>query len=130
MSESRVGPGRAAADGAEAAVERFFGDLLVDVALDAPVSLERLVRVLGAVQEAASARRAALRADSAAGVDAPGGATVVPVPVDRWSELAGAADLTPTDEVAAREVHRRFALAACDLRPAPGVDPLIVLPPS
>lgn len=118
------------ADGARSDVEAFFGDLLTDVAIDAPVSRDRLVRALAAVQLLASARRGAVREDSIAGVHTLGGATIVPVPVTTWTELARAAGLTATDELAAREAHRRLAIAACTLRLPGGADPLVVLPPS
>lgn len=117
-------------DGARSAVEAFFGDLLDDVALEAPVSRARLVRALAAVQAVAADRRSGVRDDASAAITTLGGASIVPVPASTWSDLAREAGLTATDEVAARAAHRRLAVAAADLRLPEGSDPLVVLPPS
>ncbi|MFC7177026.1 hypothetical protein [Halosegnis marinus] len=85
------------------AVEELFGDLIDEVALEAPVSRGRLVAAL------ARADAHGPPADSAATVR--DGLAVHRLPVDGWNAVAAACGLTPAAEVAAREVHRRLAAA-------------------
>jgi hypothetical protein len=109
--------------GSSARVERHFGDLLDEVAVEAPLSRPRLVRGLAVVDQRGRIRddvgeRARDRLDLPAGV-------VYVLPVDEWSVVTE--DLLPVTELAVRETHRRLARALADDQFPPRTDPLVVL---
>jgi hypothetical protein len=104
-------------------VERHFGDVLDEVAVEAPLSRPRLVRGLAVVDQRGRIRddvgeRARDRLDLPAGV-------VYVLPVDEWSVVTE--DLLPVTELAVRETHRRLARALADDQAPPRTDPLVVL---
>lgn len=103
-------------------VERFFGDLIRDVALEAPVSRSRLVLGLSTVDDRVREPGSPLpRAVSTVRFD---GTRVAVVTVEEWEALT--ADLTPATAVAVRTVHRRMARALADPDLPPGTDPIVV----
>jgi hypothetical protein len=109
--------------GSSARVERHFGDVLDEVAVEAPLSRPRLVRGLAVVDQRGRIRddvgeRAHDRLDLPAGV-------VYVLPVDEWSVVTD--DLLPVTELAVRETHRRLARALADDQVPPRTDPLVVL---
>lgn len=107
--------------GGPTTIEAFFGDLIDEVALAAPVTRRRLVAAL---------------ADVAAEVEADGSTTVqddvaqvAAIPVAEWNHLARETGLRPEVELAVREVHRRMAasIGATDACTRPGADPCVVI---
>lgn len=107
--------------GGDTAVEAFYGDLLEEVALRAPVARPRLVAALVEVE----------RSVDVAGVPTVecDVARVATLPVADWNRLARRAGLRPEMELAVREVHRRMAaaLGATEACTTPGADPCVVI---
>jgi hypothetical protein len=95
----------------------LFGDLIDEVALVAPISRARLVEALARVDTHGPPERApdTVHDDVA----------VYDLTVAEWATIAGESELTPTAELAVREVHRRFA-ATVGVTPATAdTDPFV-----
>lgn len=97
----------------------LFGDLIDEVAIDAPISRARLVTALACVDAHGPLKRApdTVHDDIAA----------YELTIADWAVIARGCELTPTAELAVREVHRRFA-ATIGVTPATaGTDPFVHL---
>lgn len=96
------------ADHHQVVVTEYFGELLEEVAKGAPVSHDRLVKVLAAVNDAA--HRQDLRTDDRTRVlhDGPT-ETVVAAPPPVWETIT--ADTRARERQTAGECHRRMAVA-------------------
>lgn len=114
--------GGTAAGGSSGRVEGFFGDLIRDVALEAPVSRTRLVRGLAAVDDRVREPGSPLRRSvSTTGFD---DTRVAVLELSEWESLTR--ELTPANAVAVREVHRRMARVLSDPVLPAGTDPIVV----
>lgn len=103
------------------AVEAFFGDLVDEVALSAPVTRDRLIAGLAAVDHAI---------DPDAGTHTESEPTPVwTLPVEEWDRVANHVGLRPGLALAVREVHRRMATAvgASEACSTSGADPFVVM---
>lgn len=118
--------GEAAPDfeAARDAVEGYFGELVAEVALEAPLSRTRLLAALARVQRAAVS--GGPRATAPPVLHAGPAERVVHLPEVDWEALVRSGGLTQTEAAAAREVHRRLAETVTADSP-PGGDPLVVV---
>lgn len=107
--------------GCDTPVEAFYGDLLEEVALLAPVARPRLVAALEAVDRSADVAGAPTEEYEVA--------RVATLPVAEWNRLARRTGLRPEMELAVREVHRRMAAAigATEACATQGADPCVVI---
>lgn len=112
-----------AALGGDPHVEAYFGDLIEEVALDAPVSRVMLRWALARLQ-GVSADVGSL--PSATSVHVGDGEEVFTLRLDDWRTLAETAELSPGEWHAAREVHRRLAVGLVG-QPVVGFGPFIRL---
>lgn len=94
---------------ARSVVDRYFGDLIAQVAQERPVSDEQLLAALARIELEARARRHQLehRVEAVPTKGAPG--EVFATPVGTWQVMARAHDLSSNEESAVREVHRTMA---------------------
>lgn len=107
--------------GIDGAVESFFGDLVDEVALCAPVSRTSLVVGLAAVERAVEPEDGV-----SSEREVP---TVLTLSVEEWSRVANDTGMRPAVALSVREVHRRMAsaLGAGDACSTPGADPFVVI---
>lgn len=115
--------GGEATGGSSDRVERYFGDLIDEVALEAPVSRTRLVRGLAVVDQCGreTGHPEELAVDR---VETPEGVVFV-LPVDAWGAVTD--DLLPVTALAVRETHRRLARALLTDPLPPRTDPYVLL---
>lgn len=101
-------------------VESFYGDLIDEVALAAPVTRSRLVAGLAAVER---------EVEPGPGASAAGDASVITLSVADWNRVADRAGLRPGVSLAVREVHRRMAgaLGETSACATPGADPCVII---
>lgn len=95
----------------------LFGDLIDEVAIDAPISRARLVTALVCVDTHGPPERApdTVRDDIA----------VYELTIADWAAIARGCELIPTAELAVREVHRRFATTVGGTPVTAGTDPFV-----
>jgi hypothetical protein len=114
--------GGATAGNPSGRVEGFFGDLVREVAIEAPVSRARLVRSLAAVDDRVREPGSPLsRSLSTTRFDE---TRIAVLELSEWEYLSR--ELTPATTVATREVHRRMARVLSDPELPPGTDPIVV----
>ncbi|WP_049926752.1 hypothetical protein [Natronomonas moolapensis] len=94
-----------------AIVEDYFGDLIDDVAVHAPVSRRQLVAVLARAQLSGARLADDGLADNGDIVYQSNGETFFWLDGDFWANLGGDHYLRPDEGRAAREVHRRLVEA-------------------
>ncbi|WP_435194287.1 hypothetical protein [Natronomonas sp. EA1] len=97
-----------ASPGSAPPVGEYFGDLIADVALDAPVSRVMLTTALERLQ-AASSHLATM--SDATFIHVGETEEVYVIPLADWKALADVAGLSVPERHAAREVHRRLAVS-------------------
>lgn len=113
--------GGTATGGSSEQVERYFGGLIDDVALEAPVSRTRLVDGLAVVEARAQAPESPLERPlhCCDGIDG----LVYVIRVGTWNELT--TDLLPETCLAVRETHRRMSRVLVDVELPPRTDPIV-----
>lgn len=99
------------------ALSEFFGELTRSVALDAPVTHTGLCSALDRLGATSPVDRPVVTTPDA---------TVHFVSATEWHQHAAARGLRPVQELAAREVHRRMAVALDAPPLPPRSDPFVV----
>lgn len=95
----------------------LFGDLIDEVTLEAPISRTRLVNALARVD--------AHGPPDGAPDEIHDDIAVYDLTIAEWAAIARGCALTPTAELAVREVHRRFAVTIGITPTTAGTDPFI-----